>query len=170
MTGARTLGRAESSREERSRPSAQAARFSLNSASALPLGYEPMLGCGCTGSARLDSNQRPLQSSACRVRAGGREKRMEPTSGVEPDPPGYKTGARPFELRGRRLRERLLIVVTNVLSRKPLACEVHAVEPTSGIEPEPPVYEAGARPIELRGQVLAVHASSDRRQHAGASG
>ncbi len=25
-------------------------------------------------------------------------------------------------------------------------------EPTSGIEPDPPVYEAGARPIELRGQ------------------
>lgn len=31
-------------------------------------------------------------------------------------------------------------------------------EPVSGIEPEPPEYETGARPIELRGQVLAVRA------------
>lgn len=34
-------------------------------------------------------------------------------------------------------------------------CEV---EPVSGIEPDPPVYESGARPIELRGQVPAVRA------------
>jgi hypothetical protein len=34
-------------------------------------------------------------------------------------------------------------------------------EPTSGIEPDPPVYEAGARPIELHGQVLAVRVHVD---------
>lgn len=31
-------------------------------------------------------------------------------------------------------------------------------EPVSGIEPDPPVYESGALPIELRGQVPAVRA------------
>ena len=30
------------------------------------------------------------------------------------------------------------------------------LEPVSGIEPDPPKYETGARPIELRGQVPAV--------------
>lgn len=34
------------------------------------------------------------------------------------------------------------------------------LEPVSGIEPDPPVYETGARPIELRGQVLAVRAKA----------
>lgn len=32
-----------------------------------------------------------------------------------------------------------------------------ATEPASGIEPDPPEYEAGARPIELRGQSVGVH-------------
>lgn len=35
-------------------------------------------------------------------------------------------------------------------------------EPASGIEPDPPVYEAGARPIELRGQFAAAEAAASR--------
>ena len=44
-------------------------------------------------------------------------------------------------------------------------------EPTSGIEPDPPVYEAGARPIELRGQgARGARSASVGGTRAGASG
>ena len=44
---------------------------------------------------------------------------------------------------------------------------IASVEPKSGIEPDPPVYETGARPIELRGQSLAVRVSEDAPARAG---
>ena len=37
-------------------------------------------------------------------------------------------------------------------------------EPSSGIEPEPPVYEAGARAIELQGHVLEDEHELQRKE------
>lgn len=72
--------------------------------SALPLGHEPEMQAACAAG-RLGWIRTSISTiHACRVPSDGRESHVEPTSGIEPDPPEYEAGARPVELRGQGAR------------------------------------------------------------------
>ena len=64
----------------------------------LPAGFEPdVLRLKAGDPDRLEDGS----AFARAVTAGA-----EPSSGIEPDPPAYETGARPYELQGRSLQRK----------------------------------------------------------------